>query len=110
MINPKKIIESSKGGPLAENRHVDETYAEVVIVEKDLLHWNRHLESFLGPAIKPAGRKPTRDENTLAQEYGGIRLDQTLFRKQVEGVIITAVMWPWQGGGKITLKIFATGS
>ena len=54
---------------------------------------------------KPAGVAPSKEDAELIQKYGGVRDNQTLFKKQVGNTIIAAVFWPWQDKACTTLKV-----
>ena len=64
------------------------------------------LASFFGPAVKPAGTKPTEDDLRATKDHGSIHNEQTLFKKEAEGSVIIAMLWPWQDGVHTTLKMF----
>jgi hypothetical protein len=105
-MTPKQIITHCRELKLAERRQVDDEYAEVVFFTQDLPHWQQKLESLLGPAVKPAGRKPDAGHEALANPRGGVRKDQILFNKKFDQQGVVALLWPWQDGVNITLKIF----
>jgi hypothetical protein len=106
-MNPKQIIALCHDLKLAERRQVDEEYAEVVFFTRDLEHWQQKLEGLLGPAVKPAGCKPDKTHEALANPRGGVRKDQILYNKKFDNRGVVALLWPWQDGASITLKIFS---
>ena len=103
----KEILEKCKALSVQERRSVTDKYCELVFDSKDTDEWTRMLAESLGPPVKPAGQKPTRDDLRLTREYGGIFADQTLFKKEFGNVTITAMFWPWQDGAFTTLKLAA---
>jgi hypothetical protein len=71
----------------------------------DSLH--KTLVGFFGPPLKPAERKPTRQEKKQAEPYGGIRIGQTLYYSADDNAFSIALIWPWGNGEKATVKIFS---
>jgi len=105
-MNPKELISHFREMKISERRQVEEAYAEVVFFKQDLVSWEMLLESLLGPAVKPAGRKPEAAHEALANPRGGVRKDQILYHKKFADRGLVALLWPWQDGVNITLKIF----
>ena len=105
-MNPKQILSRCRELKLAERRQVEEEYAEVVFFTQDLAPWQERLESLLGPAVKPAGRNPDAAHEALTHSHGGVRKNQVLFNKKFDDYGLVALLWPWQDGVNITLKIF----
>ncbi|HOX54843.1 MAG: hypothetical protein PHI86_01705 [Candidatus Omnitrophica bacterium] len=102
----KQIFEKFNSIEFAEKRCVDDEYVEVVVLNKQSEEWNKISQELFGPALKPAGAKPNKDVLSLAEEFGGIRNDQSLFKKEIDGRHVMAMFWPWQDGAHTTLKIF----
>ncbi|NTV52833.1 MAG: hypothetical protein HGA76_07475 [Candidatus Firestonebacteria bacterium] len=105
-MTPREILAQCRELKLSECRQVNDEYAEVVIFSQDWAQWQGILENLLGPAVKPAGRKPEAVHEALANPRGGVKKDQILFNKKFEDRGIVALLWPWQDQIKITLKIF----
>lgn len=105
MITLMEIVERCSMLEVAERRHQDETYSELVFHNKEIDEWHRILSEVLGPPVKPAGETPTRDMGRLTQEYGGIRADQTLFMREFDEVTVMAMFWPWSDRRHTTLKM-----
>jgi len=99
------FLEKSNHLEIIEERQDEELYKEFVFLSKELSAWSSLLEEFFGPARKPAGEKPSKADESLTQNFGGIRKDQTLFIKDLEGKKALAALWPWQDGRHITLKL-----
>lgn len=91
---------------LKETRLCTENALEVVIAKNDLGALTVALESYFGPALKPEGAVPSREAANLAEPYGGIRRDQTLYFHKNESTADVALLWPWGSGGALTVKIF----
>ena len=49
--------------------------------------------------------KPGREANEFAKEYGGIQVGQVLYYRGSEGISQLAMIWPWQDGVRLTVKI-----
>ncbi len=88
-----------------EKRRWTDESVEVVCLLKESSEWDRRLESILGPALKPAGKKPTSDIDRRTAAWGGVRKNQTFYEKSVDGGIVVALIWPWQDGERFTLKM-----
>jgi hypothetical protein len=101
----KEIIEKFSALGISEERHSDAEYDERVFYSKEIDNWNKVLTDILGPAIKPAGVKPTKEDLQLTEAYGGIYDNQTLFKKEFEGVCVMAMFWTWQDKVHTTLKM-----
>ena len=101
----KEIVEKCSGLGIYEKRNITNDYVELVFYNKEQDEWNRIFTDILGSAIKPTGLEPTEDDLRLAKDYGGIRINQTLFKKEFDGVTIIAMFWPWQDGMHTTLKM-----
>ena len=88
-----------------EQRQLTDTYNELVFYNAEKDAWYAVITEVLGPAVKPAGTKPAKDDLKLTNEYGGIEVNQTLFKKAVDGVTVVVMFWPWQDDEHTTLKI-----
>ncbi|MBF0484786.1 MAG: hypothetical protein HQL25_08800 [Candidatus Omnitrophica bacterium] len=90
---------------IAENRGVEEDYAEIVFLRKDVQLWEKTLKPFLGDPVKPEGQKPTENDLQLTEEFGGIWSNQTLFYKDCGDVKLIGMFWPWQDERHVTFKL-----
>ena len=93
---------------VAETRDNSDDYWEFVVYNQDLSGWTVLLTESLGTAAKPAGKKPSRDNLRLTEEWGEIRAEQTLFAKNFTETLVIAMFWPWQDNNHTTLKITMT--
>jgi len=100
----KSIIERCSQMNVFEKRNITGEYLEMVFYAKDKGEWEKIFVEILGGAVKPPSSKPTAEDAALTKNYGGIKTDQTLFKKEAEGVIVIAMFWPWQDGDHVTLK------
>lgn len=99
------ITDKSKDLKIYESRCIEDRYAELVIYNEELDQWIDILEEFLGAVAKPAGVNPSKDQSMVAYEFGGIFENQTLFQKNYDNITAIAMLWPWQNGEQVTLKI-----
>jgi len=86
-------------------RVISDEYCELVIFNEDVDEWSIVLSSILGEAEKPRGIEPTPSDLELTKASGGIRVGQTLFKKEVGGLTIIAKFWPWEDKIHTTLKM-----
>lgn len=110
IITLKEIIERCSGLNIEDKRKLTDEYGEFVFSSKDIEQWSEILTDILGPAVKPEGGKPAKEDKKITDDYGGVRRDQTLFRKEFDGFVIIAMFWPWSDEESITLKLVKIGS
>lgn len=101
----KDIIEKCKELTIYEERFVTEDYYEIVFYTKDTEEWIKMFAELLGPIAKAVKVAPSDEDAKLTKKYGGVRENQTLFKKQVDNTIILAMFWPWQDEVRTTLKV-----
>lgn len=104
-MTPDQIMEKCKGLSVAKTRKNNEKYCELVFFDDDLDKWDEILASMLGPAEKPRFKKPSKDQQVLTKEFGGIRHNQTLYKKDIDGSTLVAMFWPWRDRTHTTLKV-----
>jgi hypothetical protein len=80
-------------------------YFEAVVNKDSLDKVVQVLESLLGKAVWPSQNKPPKEAGKVVGNFGGLRKDQTLFFLNENGVSLFAMLWPWQNGEEITIKI-----
>ena len=90
-----------------ERRRQDYNYEEVVVYSRHASDVIQMLAKLLGPAVKISGQSPSNDAKRLTRNFGGIYEDQTLFKKDVDGGMLLAMLWPWGDREHTTLKIAA---
>ncbi|MBW2325801.1 MAG: hypothetical protein JRF45_04745 [Deltaproteobacteria bacterium] len=86
----QEITEKFGNLKIFEKRCINDAYAEIVF------------------AVKPSGLEPSKNHKKVADAFGGIFFNQTLFQKNYDDMMIVAMFWPWQNGKQVTLKIAAT--
>ena len=100
----KNILEKCKQLEIYEERSIADDYLELVFYNKDLTAWNKLISESLEAPIKPQGIEPNQEHLQLTENFGSIRQDQTLFKKQLDQGYILAMFWPWQDGVHTTFK------
>ena len=80
-------------------------YFEGVFVKGDLPALVAILETYFGAPRKPAGEPTTPEIDKCSGRYGGAETNQTLYVHQKESGIDVALLWPWTGGERTTLKL-----
>ncbi len=101
----KQIIDKCGMRNVCEVRRITDDYAELVFYNQKLDKWNKILGGILGSPKKPAGKEPSEDDLHLTRDYGGIWVNQTLFRKEFGDFTLIAMYWPWQDDIHTTLKM-----
>lgn len=101
-----ELFAALTGLEVFENRQADDNLIDVVFESQHTESWNARLESVLGPALKPAGAKPGAFARRVADDFGGVRIEQTLYYKGFEEHGVVVMFWPWQNGRCTTCKAF----
>ena len=101
----KEIIKKCSMLSIYEERRITDGYGELVFYNKEIDGWNKIFADIFGPPIKPAGAKPTKDDLDLTKDFGGISVNQILFKKEFGDGTAIAMFWPWQDNIHTTLKI-----
>ena len=88
-------------------RQDSDTHFEAVLLRNEIEKLMDRLEGFFGVPVFPAkGKLPKHIERGIAP-FGGIMSGQTLYyMKQKKGDMF-AMLWPWNDGQKITLKVIS---
>ncbi|OGX10898.1 MAG: hypothetical protein A2351_06430 [Omnitrophica bacterium RIFOXYB12_FULL_50_7] len=93
-----------------EFRAQTEEYFEAVISREGLDPLHKILTVYFGPPLKPEGHSPSGKANRHAKPHGGIRKDQTMYFRQDGECAECALLWPWGGGSRITIKVIQSKS
>ena len=105
MITLKSILEKYSDLTIDEKRCITDEYVWLVFYNREIEKWNKIFSNIFGPAVKPAGSPPSKDDLLLTTDYGGIRREQTLFKKEYKEGTVIAMFWPWQDKIRTTLKM-----
>lgn len=100
-----KIKAELKNKELDVTRIDNENYFEVVIKKAYLDEIIPVLEGVLGQKAWPSRNKLSKEIEKLIKNFGGLRKGQTLYCLVKESVSIFAMLWPWQDGERITIKV-----
>ena len=100
-----ELITDMQNVPFSELRKKYDGYFEFVLFTQNLIRLYPVLESFFGLPFKPAGIAPSREALDVAERYGGIQKNQTLYFKKDGVAAQCAMIWPWSDGAHVTVKV-----
>jgi hypothetical protein len=100
----KEIVETCGIWKSHEVRALRDDYCELVLSDGED-GWIGTLIDILGSPVKTPGREPSEEHLRLAENFGGIRINQTLWRKRSDDSTIIAMLWPWQDQTHTTVKL-----
>ena len=83
----EKIIEKCRESRIIQERCRDDSYFEFVVLFRDLEEWNSIFTQFFGPPCKAAGREPEKESLDLTRNFGSLRPEQILYKKELEKYI-----------------------
>ena len=106
MTFPELLAEIKKVAA-KEIRFDMEDSLELVTKADKLKELHSVLERFFGKAAKPVGQNPTKEISQLAEEYGGIRSDQTFYYAKKDGLAYYGMLWPWGDRMSVTVRLFS---
>lgn len=89
-----------------DNKRVDnDDYIEAVVKKESIGKIMQVLEGTLGKPVWPSQNKLPKDADKIVKNFGGLRHGQTFFFLSKDGSLLFAMLWPWQDGERITVKI-----
>lgn len=100
-----KIRAEVKNVGLDNMRADNDSYFEAVIKKDSVNKVSQVLEGSLGKAVWPSQNKIPKEAQTTVKNFGGLRKGQTLYFFSENGVSLFAMLWPWQDGERITVKM-----
>ncbi|MFH0913430.1 MAG: hypothetical protein V1884_04025 [Candidatus Omnitrophota bacterium] len=83
----------------------EDNYFEAVVVRDELTKLKERLEKFLGRSIYPSSDKLPPHIEKQIKEFGGIKAGQTLYFHGEGEKDVFVMLWPWQDGYHVTIKI-----
>ena len=83
----------------------DDNYFEVVVKKACLGEIAQLLKGVFGEPAWPSSNKLSKETEKIVKDFGGLRPGQTLYALNEEGHSVFAMLWPWQDGERITIKI-----
>ena len=101
MVKFEELKTAVKAVGLETERVEEQHYLEGVFLKNKLQDIALRLESSLGAAQKEFSRQAQE----AVSGFGGIAKGQTLYYCQEGPSFIFAMLWPWQDGEHITLKM-----
>lgn len=100
-----ELVQAVKALPIEEVRSESPEHADVVITMANLKIAEPILEKHLGKAIVlEPGVTPDHIINFM-MNYGGVQPGQGLYFLKKDGVVIFAMIWPWNNQISATLKL-----
>lgn len=100
-----KIKAEVKSADLETTREDKEDYFEAVLKTGAISALAKILESIFGPPAWPSREKLSKEADKIIKNFGGIRKGQTLYLACQDGVTVFAMLWPWQDGERVTIKM-----
>ncbi len=100
-----EFLQQVKKMPMDEKRADLPDWLELVVNKNQWNEIQPILEDYFGVPAKPQGQSPSIEARKVTESFGGIRSNQTLYRTERNGVGYLAMLWPWEDGALITVKI-----
>lgn len=100
-----EIKSEVKNAGLDNTRADNEDYFEAVVKKDSIDKVVQALEGKLGKAVWPSKERLSKEADKLVRNFGGLRKGQTLFFLNKDGISLFAMLWPWQDGERITVKL-----
>lgn len=86
-------------------RKDNEDYLEAVILKSGLPQLTTRLERFFGSLAWPSKTSLSSQAKEVIEDFGGLRHGQALYFKQQDNQATFAMLWPWNDGEHLTLKV-----
>jgi len=101
MMQFKELKNTIKGIGVETSRKEDDNYLEVVMIKDKLTEVIVNLNNLFGSAQG----KPTPRAQDIINGFGGVMKGQTLYFWHENKSFIFVMLWPWQDGEHVTLKM-----
>ena len=88
-----------------QTRRESEEYLEMVMFQNTLKELEQVLEGHFGSALKAAGQEVEEDVERITNNHGGIAREQILYHASRDHMRQLAMVWPWQDGKRMTVKL-----
>lgn len=82
-----------------------DNYFEAVVVEEELEKLKERLKKIFVEPVSPSQDRLSFQMQLAIEDFGGIQPNQTLYFWNEGQDTIFAMLWPWQDGCHITLKM-----
>ena len=86
-------------------RSDSEELLEAVLNKSELEVLSARLVKVFGEPVYPSKKSYPFNPEKLAEDYGGIMRGQILYYLEQKENPVLAMLWPWQDGVNITLKL-----
>lgn len=83
----------------------DDNYFEIVVKKICLGELVCLLEGIFGVPVWPSRNKMSKKIEKAVKSFGGLRGGQTLYALEGKDFSIFVMLWPWQDGERVTIKI-----
>ena|SRR3989338_3534585 len=100
-----KIKAELKSVDFDTTRTDKDDYFEAVVKTEALTSLTGALGKIFGPPAWPSSNKLSKEADKIIKNFGGIRKGQTLYLSCENSFIIFAMLWPWQDGERVTIKM-----
>jgi len=101
----REIREKLEGIVFDTLRLDEDGHFEAVVIKDELANLTDRLEKIFGPPVCPSKGRLLSQVQELIKDFGGVWPGQTLYFWNDGSDTIFAMLWPWQDGYHITLKI-----
>lgn len=101
----KEIRRGLEGVVFDTLRADNENFFEAVILTNELAKVNTSLEGVFGPPAWPSKNQLPPQVSEVTKDFGGVRAGQTLYFWSDKKDTVFAMLWPWQDGYHVTIKI-----
>ena len=99
-------IRSGLEGIVFDTVRIDSgNYFEAVVVKDELPKLTASLEKIFGPPAWPSKGPLLPAVQGIIKDFGGIRLEQTLYFQNDKEDTLFAMLWPWQDDYHTTVKM-----
>lgn len=83
----------------------NDEYFEMVVKKIRIDDVQRVLEDIFGPPSEGLYDKLSKEVKGVINNIGGLRKGQILYFLEKDGFSMFAMLWPWQDGERVTIKI-----
>ena len=80
-------------------------YFEAVLLKNKLSDLTKNLEKIFGAPKLPSEKELSAQMQEIINGFGSVRGNQSLYFLKEEEYYVFAMLWPWQDGEHITLRI-----
>ena len=100
-----EIIEKCSKLGLITKRNITGKSCDLVFSSEATDSLEKIFIELLGPPVKPAGKYPSKYDQRLTRNYGGVWPYQKLFVRIFSDVTVICIFMPWRYGTHITIRL-----